>query len=142
MSYVVKDYMDKTFSIIDVDASIREAAQLIAESNQGFLIVTEKGLPKGVIASKDIVSKVVAPGLDTGKVKVKEVMTAPLVTIGPDEDLMKASEIMHKNNLRRLAVEKSEIIYGIITASDIAQRCGEYVQKTVRDIMRWSFLSG
>jgi CBS domain-containing protein len=49
---------------------------------------------------------------------------------------------MHKNNLRRLAVEKSEIIYGIITASDIAQRCGEYVQKTVRDIMRWSFLSG
>ena len=142
MSYIVKDYMDKTFSIIDVDASIREAAQLIAESNQGFLIVTEKGLPKGVIASKDIVSKVVAPGLDTGKVKVKEVMTAPLVTIGPDEDLMKASEIMHKNNLRRLAVEKSEIIYGIITASDIAQRCGEYVQKTVRDIMRWSFLSG
>jgi predicted transcriptional regulator len=73
---------------------------------------------------------------------VKEVMTAPLVTIGPDEDLMKASEIMHKNNLRRLAVEKSGIIYGIITASDIAQRCGEYVQKTVRDTMRWSFLSG
>jgi predicted transcriptional regulator len=142
MSYVVKDYMDKTFSIIDVDASIREAAQLIAEGNQGFLIVTEKGLPKGVIASIDIVSKVVAPGLDTGKVKVKEVMTAPLVTIGPDDDLMKASEIMHKNNLRRLVVEKSGIIYGIITASDIAQRCGEYVQKTVRDIMRWSFLSG
>jgi len=95
-----------------------------------------------VIASIDIVSKVVAPGLDTGKVKVKEVMTAPLVTIGPDDDLMKASEIMHKNNLRRLVVEKSGIIYGIITASDIAQRCGEYVQKTVRDIMRWSFLSG
>lgn len=142
MSYVVKDYMDKTFSIIDVDASIREAAQLIAEGNQGFLIVTEKGLPKGVIASIDIVSKVVAPGLDTGKVKVKEVMIAPLVTIGPDDDLMKASEIMHKNNLRRLAVEKSGIIYGIITASDIAQRCGEYVQKSVRDIMRWSFLSG
>lgn len=142
MSYVVKDYMDKTFSIIDVDASIREAAQLIAEGNQGFLIVTEKGLPKGVIASIDIVSKVVAPGLDTGKVKVKEVMTAPLVTIGPDDDLMKASEIMHKNNLRLLAVEKSGIIYGIITASDIAQRCGEYVQKSVRDIMRWSFLSG
>ena len=55
MSYVVKDYMDKTFSIIDVDASIREAAQLIAESNQGFLIVTEKGLPKGVIACIEIV---------------------------------------------------------------------------------------
>jgi len=139
MSYRVKDYMDKTFATIDLGASIREASKAIAGGEHSYIIVTERGAPKGMIGPKDIVVKVVATGLDLDKTKVKDAMNSPLVTIDPDEDLLKASEIMHKQEVRRLAVVKSGIIYGIITSTDIAQRCGEYVDKSVKDILRWSF---
>ena len=139
MSYRVKDYMDKTFITIDVSQPVREAAKTIANGEHAYIIVTEKGTPKGMIASRDIVAKVVAPGKDLDKTIVGDVMSTPLVTIDPDEDLIKASEMMAKQDVRRLAVVKGGIIYGVITTRDIAQRCGDYVDKSVKDILRWSF---
>ena len=76
---------------------------------------------------------------DLDKTMVADVMSTPLVTVDPDEDLIKASEMMAKQNVPRLAVVKSGIIYGVITTRDIAQRCGDYVDKSVKDILRWSF---
>jgi CBS domain-containing protein len=131
--------MDKTFMTIDAGRSVREAAKMIAEGEHAYIIVTEKGTPKGMIASRDIVAKVVATSKDLDKMMVADVMSTPLVTVDPDEDLIKASEMMAKQNVRRLAVVKSGIIYGVITTRDIAQRCGDYVDKSVKDILRWSF---
>ncbi len=139
MSYKVKDYMDKTFMTIDEGTSIRDAAKMIASGEHAYIIVTETGKPTGMIGPIDIVKKVVATGKDLDKTTVKEVMTSPLASVDPDEDLLKASEIMYKQGVRRLGVVKSGIIYGIITSSDIAQRCGDYVDKSVKDILRWSF---
>jgi CBS domain-containing protein len=139
MSYTVKAYMDKTFMTIDVSSTIMEAAKMIADGEHPYIIVTERGKPTGMIASRDIVSKVVAKGLSVEKTKVKDAMNSPLVTVDPDADLLDASTIMHKQGVRRLAVVKSGIIYGVITSSDIAQRCGDYVDKSVKDVLRWSF---
>ena len=131
--------MDKTFMTIDAGRSVREAAKMLAEGEHAYIIVTEKGTPKGMIASRDIVAKVVAMSKDLDKTMVSDVMSTPLVTVDPDEDLIKASEMMAKQNVPRLAVVKSGIIYGVITTRDIAQRCGDYVDKSVKDILRWSF---
>jgi CBS domain-containing protein len=131
--------MDKTFTTIDVGQSVREAAKMIAEGEHAYIIVTDKGTPKGMIASRDIVAKVVATSKDLERTMVGDIMSTPLVTVDPDEDLIKASEMMAKQNVRRLAVVKGGIIYGVITTRDIAQRCGDYVDKSVKDILRWSF---
>ena len=45
---------------------------------------------------------------------------------------------MRKNNVRRLPVVRDGIIYGVLTAQDIAQHCGDYVSKSIRDMLRWS----
>ncbi len=131
--------MDKNFMTIDMNQSVREAAKMIAEGEHPYIIVTENGTPKGMIASRDIITKVVATNKDLDKTIVGEVMSSPLMTIDPDEDLIKASEMMSKQNIPRLAVVKGGIIYGVITTRDIAQRCGDYVDKSVKDILRWSF---
>ncbi len=138
MSYLVKDYMDKEFHTVEESASVTDAAKEISEAGEGYLIVLENGRPKGIVTDEDFVRKVIAQGLDPNKVKVVEIMSSPLITIDPDEDLLKASEIMHKKGVRRLPVVKDGIIYGVITANDIAQRCGEYVERSIRDILKWS----
>ncbi len=140
MSYQVKDYMTKKVNTIDCDAKVIEAAiaMSVDEKKEGYVICLVKGKPIGIIANIDIVNKVVAKKLDPSKTSVAEIMSTPLVTVDPDDDLLKASSLMRERNVSRLGVVRDDVIYGIITANIIAQRCGEYVDRSVRDIIRWS----
>jgi CBS domain-containing protein len=142
MSYYVKDYMEKEFSTLDVGDSVVEAAKVLGDSNKGYIIVLEKGKPKGIVTEWDIISKVIAQEKDPKKIILKEIMSMPLYTVDPDEDLIKASELMAKKGVKRLPVVKGDVIYGVITSTIISQRCGEYVNKSVKDVLRWSFPIG
>ena len=68
MSYLVKDYMERSFPKISVEASASKAAKAMSESDGGFLIVLEGGQPRGIITEGDLVGKVMAMGLDPGEV--------------------------------------------------------------------------
>ncbi len=138
MSYKVKDYMQKTFKTVDEEKTVRAASADIGEEDEGFLIVTQAGSPKGVITAMDVVTKVVAERKDPEKVKVRDVMSSPLISVEPNSDLLEAFELMGKNIINRLAVINDGIIYGIVTTRDIAQHCGDYANKAVKDMLRWS----
>ncbi len=142
MSYRVKDYMDREFPTIETASSVVEAAKAMAKTGKSYLIVLDKGSPKGMLTEDDLVRKVLAAEKDPKKLKVSDVMSSPLITVDPDEDLIKASEIMQKNGIKRLPVVKEGIIYGVLTSQNIAQKCGEYVNKSVKDVLRWSFPLG
>lgn len=71
--------------------------------------------------------------------KVSEIMSMPLITIDPDADLVEAARLMDKYRIRRLAVVKGGILYGILTALDIARHLEGYVESEVRKIIRYAF---
>lgn len=136
MSYRVKDYMSKEVPTVDEHTLIPEAAQAISEP--GFLIVLRKGKPIGIVTEYDFVKKVLAPEVDPKHISVGEIMSSPIVSIDPDEDLFKAPEVMQEKNIRRLPVIKDGIIYGVITVQNIAMECRKYLDQSVKDIMKWS----
>lgn len=142
MSYYVKDYMDKDFPTIQVEASAVEAAKALNTTKKGYIIVLEKGKPWGIVTEWDLVSKVLAAEKDPKKLSLGQVASTPLITVDPDKDLIEASELMQKNGVKRLPVVKGGVIYGVITSTNIAQKCGEYVNKSVKDVLRWSFPLG
>lgn len=139
MSYYVKDYMDKEFPTLEIEASVVDAAKLLVAKNKGYVIVLDKGKPYGMVTELDLVTKILAAEKDPKKVELKKIASTPLITIDPDEDLLKASEIMQEKGIKRVPVVKQGVIYGVITATNIAQRCGDYVNKSVKDVLRWSF---
>ncbi|MEM2922768.1 MAG: CBS domain-containing protein [Candidatus Bathyarchaeia archaeon] len=138
MPYLVKDYMVKDFPKVEEKTSAIDAARAMVASSRGFLIVLKEGRPEGIVTEHDFIEKIIARDLNPSKVNVGEIMSSPLITIDPDEDLLKASELMQKHRIRRLPVVKEGIIYGVVTTREISQRVGEYVERTIRDIMRWA----
>ena len=144
MSYLVKDYMTKEINTIDRNTTITEVANVMAadENAEGYVIVLEKGKPVGIVTERDIVNKIVAQNMDPTKTNVLDIMSTPLITIDPDENLLTTSQLMQKNNVRKVVVIKNGIIYGIITAKDISLRFESYVDRTVREIIRWTSLLG
>jgi CBS-domain-containing membrane protein len=71
--------------------------------------------------------KVISKGKDPKKLKVKEVMSSPLITISPEEEVVSASRLMRKNVIKRIPVVKNGKLVGIITDSDIAKMSPEFI---------------
>ena len=138
MAYLVKSYMMKEVPTIEDRVSVIEAAKAMSKAGRGFLIALKEGHPVGIVTEHDFVEKVIARELNPAKTTVGEVMSSPLISVDPDEDLLKASELMQKHNIRRLPVMKSGIIYGVLTTRDISQGCVNYVDKATREILRWA----
>ncbi|MEE9510061.1 signal transduction protein [Candidatus Bathyarchaeota archaeon] len=136
----VKKYMTKEVTTIDYDANVTDAAKIMTvdKDYKGYVIVLQKGKPKGIVTEKDLVNKVIVGGLDPAKTSVSEIMSTPLITVDPEDDLLKASQVMKEKNVRKLIVIRDEIIYGIITAKIISQNVQDYVDRSIRDIVRWT----
>jgi CBS domain-containing protein len=114
------------------------AAKVMMDAGRGFVVVLKEGQPAGIVTEHDLVNKIIVAKKNAAKVLAVEIMSSPLITIDPDEDLTKASELMHEHKIRRLLVVKDSIIYGAITTTDIARSLSQYVDQSVKDLLRWS----
>jgi len=56
-------------------------------------------------------------------------MSIPLITIDPDADLAEAAKSMKQHKIRRLAVVKEGVLYGVIQAADISGNLERYLDK-------------
>jgi CBS domain-containing protein len=118
---IVKEAMKTNIAIVKLDISVLEAAKLMKKRKIGNVIVVEKNQPIGILTESDILKKVVAEGYNAKDIKVKDVMSTPLIVINPYVTLDEAMNTMLKCNIRRLPVcEKDELI-GIITQKDISR---------------------
>jgi CBS domain-containing protein len=140
MSYPVKDYMRKKVETIDHTVTVTEAAKVMAsnEDYSGYVIILKKGRPVGIVTERNIIKKVLARDLDPSKIMISEIMSVPLLTVDPDDELLKAAKLMQDNNVRKIAVIRNDIIYGIVTTKDITQHFSEYIDRSIKDIIRWT----
>ena len=124
----VKDKM--TFDVVSIGATkdVPEAAQLMLEEKRGALPVTEDGDLVGILTDRDIISQVAkGEGLD-GK-SVRDLMTEKLVTIGPEQDLDEARQLMADHQLDRILVTYGDRFLGVISEADIRAYAGRDVRE-------------
>jgi len=114
----VSDIMTSRVVITTPETSMAEAVRVMGERHIGSLIVVKYGCPIAIVTERDLLSKVLAGGLDLGDTTVEQVMSFPLVKICPDIEIREAARIMIKRR-GRLAVFECGRLEGIITASDL-----------------------
>ena len=65
--------------------------------------------------------RVTATGKNPAKVTVREVMTAPVVTVSPLTTLRAAARVMLEKKTRWIVVTRLDNVEGIVTASDLTE---------------------
>jgi len=127
MLLTVGDIMVKKVFTVDVDESIRHAADLMSRHGIGCLVVTENGAEggiAGILTEMDILGRVVAVGAIPGETRVKVVMSRPLVAAGPELPLEDAVRLMFVHKIKKLPVVDEEggskRLVGLVTLTDIA----------------------
>ncbi len=125
----IRDVMSKPVVMIEEDRTVAEAAKLMGERRIGSLIVTRDGEPIGIVTERDVLTKAIACDLDICKVKVKDIMSSPLIVVKPDITVEDAIKVMAAKGIRRLPVEEEGEIIGIFTAADLVRLVAMAKQK-------------
>ncbi|ABE52653.1 CBS domain-containing protein [Methanococcoides burtonii] len=115
----VHEIMTKDVFILDVTSTTLEVAKAMDEQNIDSVIITKYGEATGIITERDMVCKVMVKDVIPHTVNAEEIMSSPILTVKPNTGVIKASEMMVKFHIRRLAVTNGKAIVGLVTDRDI-----------------------
>ena len=115
----VRDLMVSDVVTIEPGSGVVDAAKRMIQEEKGPLPIVEGNQPVAVVTDRDIIAHVVAEGRDPNSVTVDDIATHELVTIGPDQDVDDARELMAQHELDRILVVEGDRLVGIISEADI-----------------------
>ena len=97
---------------VSVRTSVKEAAALMKENHTTAVLVQDQGSITGIFTSKDVVLRVIAPGLDPNTCSVIRVMTPHPDFAPTDMSIQQALRKMHDGHYLNLPVmnETGEIV--------------------------------
>lgn len=126
----VKDIMQTKLTKVSSRISVLEAAEIMAEMHIGSVLIERNGDPIGIVTQGDIISKVVAKGENPQEITVSEIQNTSMIMVDEDTDIIDASDLLAKYNVRRLVVTKNGKVVGIVsskvTGSKLRQILNEY----------------
>ncbi|WP_448513798.1 diguanylate cyclase domain-containing protein [Parathermosynechococcus lividus] len=117
----VADVMVKDVATISAEASLKEAATLMAERGITSLVIPDpvNGHPRGIITEKDIFEVLCRLG---GKLEgtVATAMSQPVLTVQPYQNLWQVNHLLKEHHIRRVVVvDEQGAMVGIVTQSNI-----------------------
>jgi len=118
---MIKNYIKRPPITIGRDATVEEAAALMAEKGVGSLaIVDEGGRPVGIITERDVVKAVARRALEAKVVEVGT--TSNLLTASPEDDEYEVLKKMRERRVRHLlVVDKEGKLVGVLSIRDFLE---------------------
>lgn len=101
-------------------ATVREAAQVMREQKIGCVLVMEGQSLLGIFTERDVLTRVVAEGLDPDATRLGEVMTPAPDTISADDMAIEALRLMDDGGFRHLPVLKDGQVVGVVSRRDFS----------------------
>ena len=119
----VRDIMTDSVIRIHPEETAAVAARMLTHYNIGALPVCDHdGQLKGLITDRDIVTRCLATGRQPEQTRIREVMTAGVITAMPDMDTAVAAHLMGRQQVRRLPVVENGKLCGMVSLGDLAVR--------------------
>jgi signal-transduction protein with cAMP-binding, CBS, and nucleotidyltransferase domain len=122
MDIFVKDMMNKQIVSIDVSLTVKEAAKMMDDTGVSCLVITKENVPVGILTERDFVTRITS--LDrSSSTSVQNVMSLPLITVGPSDTAGKLAELMKEKKIHKVPVIEGNRLVGIVTATDLIRKC-------------------
>jgi CBS domain-containing protein len=118
----IRQVMTPLPETVTTDATVAEAARVMAEAAIGDVLVTEEGTQRlvGIVTDRDITIHAVAVGRDPTSTRVDEIISGDLTTVRPTDTVQEAIARMEAANVRRLPVVEDGIAIGMVSLGDLS----------------------
>ena len=116
----VKDVMSAIVRTIPLDATVRQAAEIMSDADIGALPVQDGDRLAGMITDRDITIRAVGTGKGP-EAKVRDVMSAEVLYCFDDDEIDDVSDNLSDLQVRRLPVlNREKRLVGIVSLADLA----------------------
>jgi CBS domain-containing protein len=103
----------------DADTLVVDAAKLMAAEDVSSLLITKSDVLAGMVTRKEVIGAQLLSEESYHSLCLSDIMTTPVVTIGPEADLGQAISLMNQTGKRHIPVIEGNDIIGLIAATDI-----------------------
>ena len=120
---------------IDLEASVKTAADRLCARINGALAVTSRGKAVlGLISEREIVHAFSQYGQTAASMPVKEIMRCPVLTTSPEEGVDRAIQLMTRNRMRHMPVLRHGELAGIVRIDDLLKHRLEALEREIRGL--------
>ena len=121
LQFTVRDWMNDLVVFVDPDATVSDALALMRRRYINSLIVkkTDTSPEYGILTSTDISDKIIAQEQNPSQVKVRDLMSSPIISVNHQVILRDCAKLMNEHDIHHLpVVDDNGNIVGMISSTD------------------------
>lgn len=122
---------------VEPENPVIEAIQLMADRHVGALPVVQNEKLVGIVSERDYARKVILLGRSSADTPVWQIMSSPVTTVSPEEEIHRCMELMTELRIRHLPVVERGKMIGIISIGDLVKAVIDEQQQTIDQLERY-----
>ncbi len=103
------------------DATVYEAIDQMAQKGVGALLVMDGERLVGIVSERDYARKVILKGKSSKEIRVREIMSYPVICARPEFAIDEAMALMTDKKVRHLPVVVEDRVVGVISIGDVVR---------------------
>jgi CBS domain-containing protein len=125
MADVAKILADKGGEVIRIggDETVFEAVKAMVDANVGAILVTGANPDRieGIFTERDYLRRIAVEGRTSRETIVRDVMTSPVIVVGPETTVEEAMALMTDRRIRHAPVIEGDRLVGMLSIGDLVR---------------------
>ena len=117
--------------------SVIDAIRLMAEKGVGAVLVMEGARLVGIVSERDYARKIVLHGRSSSDTAVGDIMTADVITVGPQHTVEHCMQVVTEHRIRHLPVVEGGDVIGVISIGDLVKAVIEDQKVQLDELQRY-----
>ena len=122
LSGPIEPFINTNVAILEGEKLTDEALKLMKEREVRSILVSHVGEVIGIVSKTDILFKVMSQGRSPSKVKLREIMTSPVLAVNPQNTVQETLSIMDKHMIRQIIISSHSAVLGMVSRDDIFEK--------------------
>ncbi|MFL6487509.1 MAG: cyclic nucleotide-binding/CBS domain-containing protein [Nitrososphaera sp.] len=122
LSSPVEHFINTNVVILEGEKFTDEALSLMKERDVRSVLVSHIGEVVGIVSKTDILFKVMSQGRNPSKVRLREIMTSPVLAVDPHNTVQETLSIMDRHVVRQVIISSHSAVLGMASRDDIFEK--------------------
>jgi CBS domain-containing protein len=122
LSSPIELILNTNIILLENDRFANEAIKSMKERNTRSVLVSNNNEVVGIVSKTDILFKVMSRGRNPAKVRLREIMNSPVLSVDPKTTVQEALSIMDRHLIRQIMVSSNAAVLGMVAREDIFEK--------------------